>query len=291
MDAATISRRAPALTPLAQLARTAVLTATGVLLGLGVLLFVRRAAGGSLQALNGPALVLLGCFLSVSGALIRAVWGRMDAQPIRSKLGRLVWISVSASVLLLALSVSLPGSSTAALVALWLTIVAEEAAVWGWLWRRGRRRTNEPLQSGAVEEGAGGRVRRLEHVESKPDAPEKDIDRPLPHDATQSLIRQTDAQGVDVLTGQFRGQFRAGERTVFVHVAFCPPFARLPEVTCEQIAGPPVDIKVAQLQTYGVRLDVKLKRPSDEPAAVNVRLEARSAIESGADMAGSSNNP
>jgi hypothetical protein len=75
---------------------------------------------------------------------------------------------------------------------------------------------------------------------------------------TQSIVREMTADGEKV-TGELLGRFRAGERTIFLHVAFCPPLPSVPQITCRQISGAEAEVKVSQLQTFGVRFDVRLK--------------------------------
>ena len=54
----------------------------------------------------------------------------------------------------------------------------------------------------------------------------------------------------------------AGQRSASVHVAFCPPFARTPNATVEQIEGSRARVKTVQLLPYGARFDLKLAVPS-----------------------------
>jgi hypothetical protein len=92
---------------------------------------------------------------------------------------------------------------------------------------------------------------------------------------TQQLTRSTTAQGGEVLCGTLRLDLAAGQRTGNLHVAFCPPFAGTPEIAAQQVDGPEARIKIAQLLPYGVRMDIKLVGPSDEPAGVLVQFTAR----------------
>ena len=92
---------------------------------------------------------------------------------------------------------------------------------------------------------------------------------------TQQLTRSTTVQGGDLLCGALRLDLAAGQRTGNLHVAFCPPFADTPEITAVQVDGPEARLKIAQLLPYGVRMDVKLIAPSDEPAGVVVQFSAR----------------
>ncbi len=92
---------------------------------------------------------------------------------------------------------------------------------------------------------------------------------------TQQLTRSLAADGVEQISGWLRMPFAAGQRSGNLHVAFCPPFATTPELTVEQLGGPEVRIKMPQILPYGVRLDLKLVAPAEEPTAVLIQFSAR----------------
>ena len=75
----------------------------------------------------------------------------------------------------------------------------------------------------------------------------------------QRLIR-TQAAGVDRIQGWLKAELEPSERNVTLHVAFCPPFDEMPNLTVVQIAGPECRIKTGQLLPYGVRLELKRQR-------------------------------
>jgi hypothetical protein len=77
-------------------------------------------------------------------------------------------------------------------------------------------------------------------------------------DVVQQLTLRTTAEGGQELSGWLRMNLLPGQRNGTLHVAFCPPFDRPPLVEAEQVAGPDCRIKVAEAQTYGARLDIKL---------------------------------
>ena len=95
----------------------------------------------------------------------------------------------------------------------------------------------------------------------------------------QQLTRRHAADGSEDLSGWLRMPFAPGQRTASLHVAFCPPFARTPEVSAQQLDGPAVRIKTGQLLPYGVRLDLKLSAAAEMPSGVLLRFSARSAGE------------
>ena len=95
-------------------------------------------------------------------------------------------------------------------------------------------------------------------------------------DITQQLVRSRSADGSEILSGWVRVSLAAGQRTASVHVAFCPPFARTPILTVDQIAGPPGRVKTIQLLPYGTRFDLKLPQSNEKPSSVLLQFSAQS---------------
>lgn len=87
----------------------------------------------------------------------------------------------------------------------------------------------------------------------------------------QELTRLRASDGVETIRGTVVAEFAANERTAIVHVAFCPPFERLPTVEARRIAGPACEVKITQILHQGVRLEVRLTRAST--AAEHAKLE------------------
>lgn len=87
-------------------------------------------------------------------------------------------------------------------------------------------------------------------------------------DVRQQLTLRATGDGGRELSGWLRMPLAAGQRSGMLHVAFCPPFDRAPEVQVEAVAGPDCRIKTAESLPYGVRLEVKLDRPADEEESV-----------------------
>ena len=103
---------------------------------------------------------------------------------------------------------------------------------------------------------------------------EEDIDDVLPWEVTQQLTRRHDSDGRDLMLGYLRGGFEPGERSQNLHVAFCPPFEGTPALAVHQMSGPPVAIKLAQVETYGARLELKLAAKTGQTESVVVQFEA-----------------
>ncbi len=103
---------------------------------------------------------------------------------------------------------------------------------------------------------------------------ESELDAAASLDVLQQLIRRRAADGGEILSGWLRVPLAASQRTANVHVAFCPPFPRTPQVAVEQLDGPAARIKKVQVLPYGVRLDLKLVEISDTADPVVLHFSA-----------------
>jgi hypothetical protein len=88
------------------------------------------------------------------------------------------------------------------------------------------------------------------------------------------MTRAREENGVEVVYGVVRCDFAAAQRQQNLHIAFCPPLERVPELTTDQIDGPIVRIKPSMVETYGAGLEVKLQAPCSEPTSVQVLFYA-----------------
>ena len=213
----------------------------GLLLAVALLLAWRRLAGALGHPLGSPTLILVGVVAAGVAAAARA------ASP-----GRLAQWLISPALILLGLSLS-SGSRPAGLLAFWTLVAAEE--LWGWLWLR----------------------RRRNHPRSQPSRVACPRDALPPDNLLQQFTLSREADGRQRLDGWVRVCLAVGQRTDAVHVAFCPPFPRTPELSLEQVAGPAARIQTAQLMPYGARLELKLAAAAAAPSSVLLRLTARSA--------------
>jgi hypothetical protein len=90
-------------------------------------------------------------------------------------------------------------------------------------------------------------------------------------DVIQQLTRRQAAEGGAALEAWLRADFAPAQRIATLHVAFCPPFDRRPEVYVEAVSGPEATPRVMQVLPTGARVDVRLPRPS--PAATHVGIQ------------------
>ena len=212
-----------------------------LLAGISSWLFLRRMTGALSEPLNPVALLAAGAAAVGFAALLRvglfsaAKIGRADH---RARIASLALPTVA--LVLLAKTLSLPGSAVWAVVGLWGMVVAGECGVWfvayrhavarggvlretesrrgSWLnrWSRGRRERRRtvtlPARTRAdVRDEAGDDDSRDEEL--------------LAPDVAHKLARRRNTAGNEIIEGLWRVPFAPGERTTSVHIAFCPPLA------------------------------------------------------------------
>lgn len=118
-----------------------------------------------------------------------------------------------------------------------------------------------------------------EEVLEEPEQPEVTItDEPASpdDDVTQWMSRKTDPDGGDWIEGITTAVFQPGEKQATVHLVFSPPFARIPELTCEAVDGPPARIKTAVF-CHGARLEAKRRNDVGSAARLRIGFVARTA--------------
>jgi hypothetical protein len=238
----------------------------GLLLG-SLTLIARRAAGGLSIPLPTAALAATGIIAVAVAAAIRRL-GR-DEACWSSLHGRVAILLPSFALIALGAAITLPGSPPLGLALLWIAIAAEEAWTWRqWRWVGGRpasrKHKTAVRQLAAVEDGVHPPISR--RLISPPLSPSGDV--------TQRLIRTCSAAGVERIEGWLKAIVHPGERTMHLHVAFCPPFERVPQFTVIQSSGPAARVRPVQLLPYGVRLELKLSEPSNEKAVVVIEFSA-----------------
>ena len=191
----------------------------------------------------------------------------------------------------LALCLSVPGTSLVGLVGLWGT-VAIGLLLEGLLGRQdkiGHLSEAKPSRSRpnpfALPDQASGAESGL-FITSPPD-PQHWPDGLLEH-----LQRFRSAEGGELWLGWIRVDFAPGQRTAVTHIAFCPPFPRKPLLQLRQQAGPAVRLKSTHLYPYGLRLEVK-RDPTelDKATWVVVAIKAQCPLESESDRAEAVSSP
>ena len=279
--------------PAIQCGHAAIMAFTGMFVCAALVLALRRVSGALVHPLSIAMLIPTGCLAAISALGIRTLWRHSPYRRASARGDLIMDALLGASLPIFAAALSLPGTSAWGLACVWLLIAAFEFWVWGpraerWFRRSRHEKTGteqfriDPAQSvtahiepvltlpGAISALAPGYA-----LGPSPDTGEGNNTWTAAKGVTQQLTRSTTAQGGDMLCGALRLDLAAGQRTGNLHVAFCPPFAGTPEITAVQVDGPEARIKIAQLLPYGVRMDVKLIVPSEEPVGVLVRFSAR----------------
>lgn len=95
---------------------------------------------------------------------------------------------------------------------------------------------------------------------------------------TQQMNRGVLPSGAEFVRGRIRGRFSGNDRSLQLHVGFCPPLSRIPEVAVEQIDGPTVQVQVGHCQVYGVRVDLRLTTADRSADDVWLEILAREPV-------------
>jgi hypothetical protein len=90
----------------------------------------------------------------------------------------------------------------------------------------------------------------------------------------QNLTRVRTAEGHEAIRGTLLAEFQPGERQTTLHIAFCPPFERLPEVEANVADDSDADVKLTQVFHHGAQFELRLPEPVSEYANVEIELFA-----------------
>lgn len=253
--------------------------AVGAGLAIGSFLLWRRINGGLQQPLTWSSLLLVALTLILAAWLMRWMWGG-------ASLGRQLLPSLM--ILAVGLAVSLPLTNRSALAAFWGLLLGSELVAWlrGLAGEEKRASdTSPPAELDApiaiVTDVPVGELNQLDHREGSPEVGvEAEQAAEADGDVIQQLTRTRSPEGQEVFSGELRAEFSAGERQSRLHIAFCPPLEKPPQVFAEatdvdERLGE-VAVKVAQVLSLGARIDVELKSPAPADGAVRVEFYATS---------------
>lgn len=285
-----LAHRMPGRAPIySKLPRLMVMSALGFITVIGLVLLQRRAVGALTQPLLPEALMVLGL------VLVSVAWGWRRMLPAATS-GRNLELALGlAPTVVLAIwlaAVCLPGTSLFGLGLLFAIVVTEEAPP---VWRLYERffspsatlapgtqdnshpdvlpmTSASPVISWATQEHVQDESFLDQSRETEAVAAETIADESI----TQQMTRRRDDNASESIEGWVRVDFAAGQRHAAAHLAICPPLDRLPECFAEPADGPAATVKVGQVLTHGVRLDVKLDEPTPEPACVLVEFSLQS---------------
>lgn len=262
-----------------RLGRAMCLSLTATMFLVAAWLCVRRLAGEMLQPLGFLALLSVGAILAGIVSAVRTV-GIGAASSATSQPQRMAMLRVlpGFATMLIGLVLTLPGTSLAAAAALWCCIGLNEG-FWIWLWmRRHNRGPHAPIDSSRprAETAAAPTTSPLveEVLPERVADPLDEGELQLPQEVSQQITRtQSGTQG-DTLAGLLRAVFLPGERSRYLHVAICPPMSGRPNVEVVQLSGPSTRVKAAEVQSFGVRFDLRLVSASSHEETVLIHFEA-----------------
>jgi hypothetical protein len=278
-------------TPVAGLIRCVVLATVILTFLLAALLLARRLAGALTTPLGAETLLVTAVILAATAAATRLVWQLLPTVQRSTGTSWLVWALPSLGSLGFVVALSLPGSPVWPLRTLW-AIIAVEEAISLWLVWRNLDSADLSLERPAAESAAETATRDARGEQPADDAhppaitsvagreirvdpPQQPMPHIIPPNVSQQLTRAIGDDGCEVLYGLLRGHFAPGQRSLRLHVSFCPPFENVPEVSIDKIEGPELTVRVGQTLPYGARLDLRLKTLSADPIDVVLELFVR----------------
>jgi hypothetical protein len=205
-----------------------------------IYLLARRLGGALVAPLDFTPALIAGLLLALgTWSLRRLVLAILPEQP--------KWLhGISIVTWLLVVGLTLSGTSSLAVLALWLPVIATEAC-----WRV------LPLEASTTEQVL----------------PPARLAASSPAQIVQQLTRTLE-DGQEIVRGTARIEFASGEQTTAAHVAFCPPLAHDPKVELDEVEADGVTIRAAECRSYGLRLEARRKRDTTQPLAVYVNFEA-----------------
>jgi hypothetical protein len=247
--------------------------------GLSLFLTWRRIAGALVQPPSSAALVGAAIGLAIAATLMRRIWplhtrrvGQVPGSTPRA------WSAIAgppspgidlpfalpgAVAVLVFATITLPGTLTLGITTAWLVLIGSEAASWV-LHRRtelsGRRRTRSlPLESHEAQSA------------------DTDEEPEIPAGLVQKLtrVREPDRESIHALV---QAEIPTGDRLAVVHLAFCPPLARSPELrahvmeTGDGFGMDDVEVRITQAESFGARIEVRVPSTVQQPRSVLVEI-------------------
>ncbi|MCE9528138.1 MAG: hypothetical protein K8R36_19015 [Planctomycetales bacterium] len=214
-------------------------------------------AGALVQPLGGFSLVGvagLGLILTMGW---RLTWqARANRQ---SSLDLIAPVLPGIAIFMLLCVLSLPGTANWALMLMWLAFFTSEA-VWWWT---AYAACNHSTAGRTAFETVAARRTEIVEVESR--------QKNLPDEVFQQVTRcrHEEQERVTVL---LRTPFAVGQRVAVAHVAFCPPLDGIPDFSAEVTDGPDATVAFTNIQSFGLRLEVRLEEPADEACSIVVEV-------------------
>ena len=250
------------------LSRCLIRVTVGLLLLLFAVLLLRHRAGMFQQPVPAAGLVAVGVLLTLLFAWFHGIQWEQFTQSRLTVVHCLEWCLPLLLSTLVTLSISLPGSSPAALAVMWSLLGTSEAS-WTTAMLIARRRQQTDTLTPSLPTADLSTDNQLELNDSL----EESLESP-PAELIQQMTRRLRTDGGESISISTQASFAAEQRTATVHLAFCPPLEEPPAIECHQLDGPPCRIKTAEAQVYGARFEVRLQDRWPDPSQVQFQVEA-----------------
>lgn len=258
---------------LQMLGRCVVLTAVSSFVAVTLWLLARRLSA-PLQPLSSLTLVLLGLLFAAVAAGLRSLWwmssARLSARSASNRLdsesGSRVPLLISSGILLLlGVGLSIPGTNGLAWLLFGAILVVGEFLAWRGISAHVR----------GQEEATDFPLRTTEGWDDLPELPAC----PAGENLVQQSVRSI-GNGQEIVRVEYRCEFLPGERQQVAHVLFQPPFSSRPVIEASLVEARHITLKVAQAETYGVRLELRRRGECSRSDTVRIQLKATASVDS-----------
>ncbi|MCA9247555.1 MAG: hypothetical protein KDA42_10580 [Planctomycetales bacterium] len=226
-----------------------------------LLILARRIAGALTQSPPTSSLAVLAC-----GLILVAIALKSLAVQWRLR------FAAACGVVVLGVGVSVPTPNTWPIVMLWLAILASVALLVGDIKVALRLLPLPANRQDATSDRDISRLDTATQIEFgvKPHTDTFDASS----NVLQAWTRVESEDDSEAVYATLRSELKAGQRTVVLHLAFCPPFAAAPEIEYEQIDGPDASLKPVTVLPYGARFEARLPHPATAGTVIAVEVVA-----------------
>lgn len=246
-----------------RLSRWMIIAAAALLLAVALLIAQRRLAGAWTTPVGtGVLFAVAGAMVALASSIRAAAKSAFPSWPALPRI--ILQLLPAFAMAIAATALSLPEKAPAGVAALWAIVVLHEAA---WLAAAVRAMRGTRIAQQAARVG----IHAMETATEAPSISDQDFAGHL----TQQISRATDEQGAELIFGTLTATFQPAQRSNNLHIAFCPPLSGAPSLSAEQVSGPDASVSIAEVQSYGARIDLRLRRVAAETVDVQVEFSAR----------------
>jgi hypothetical protein len=222
--------------------------------GLALWLLVRRLSGAFTQPLSGLGIVAAGSALALAAHCARLVITSTKYSVLGTQYRLYIARATTLTALTAVASLSLPGTHAWGLVVAWLLVLGGEMTSWlpvvgphlrRFLVQHRLAGNGEPAEAIAESEIPTGFVQQM------------------------TRVREENRESIHVLAS---AEIPAGDRLGVVHISFCPPLTKRPELTAHAMAADDVEVRLTQAEVFGARIEVRASQDQMEPRNVLIEV-------------------